>query len=188
MEILKPEYLIPVHGTYRLLQAHARLAQSKGIAPSKTPLLDGGQCLQLFEDGTSRLAGAVPVGTCFVHQGAERRVDARVVHDRLIMQADGIIVATIQLGKHGRMVGEPSILSRGFVILSDDEAYSTLLKETVRRAYDDAPPEVHADRELLSELIRQSLKRIIRKTTQTRPMIVAMILDSKQSDDSRDHG
>jgi len=181
MDLLKPEYVIPVHGTYRLLQRHARLAVSKGWKPEKTPMLDGGKCLQLFSDGSSRVAGVVPIGKCFVDQGVERRVDARVVHDRLVLQEDGIIVATIQLNKHGRLVGEPAILSRGFVILNDDEAYSTLLKETVRKAFDDAPSEVQKDRELLSELLRQSLKRIIRKTTQTRPMIVPMILDAKNA-------
>jgi ribonuclease J len=179
MDLLKPEYVIPAHGTYRLLHGHAKLAQSKGWAADKTPLLEGGQCLQLFSDGASMLAGAVPVGRCFVLDGLERRVDARVVHDRLIMQEDGIVVATIQINKQGKMVGEPSILSRGFVILNDDEAYSTLLKETLRQTFSEAPNEVQKDRELLSELLRQSLKRIIRKTTQTRPIIVSLVLDAK---------
>jgi ribonuclease J len=179
MDLLKPEYLIPVHGTYRLLQSHARLAVSRGWTPEKAPLLEGGQCLQLFSDGSSKLAGTVPIGKCFVNQGAERKVDARVVHDRLVLQEDGIVVATIQLNKYGHIVGEPAILSRGFVILNDDEAYSALLRETVRQAFHDAPSEVQRDKELLAELLRQSLKRIIRKTTQTRPIIVPMILDAK---------
>ncbi|MDR2697564.1 MAG: ribonuclease J, partial [Holophagales bacterium] len=185
MDLLKPEYVIPVHGTYRLLQSHARLAASRGWKPDKTPLLEGGQCLQLFRDGSSRLVGAVPIGKCFVNQGAERKVDARVVHDRLLLQEDGIVVATIQLNKNGNIVGEPAILSRGFVILNDDEAYSALLKETVRHAYQDAPPEVQRDKELLAELLRQSLKRIIRKTTQTRPIIVPMILDAKNGSNKK---
>jgi len=95
------------------------------------------------------------------------------------MQEDGIVVATIQINKQGKMVGEPSILSRGFVILNDDEAYSGLLKETLRQTFSEAPNEVQKDRELLSELLRQSLKRIIRKTTQTRPIIVSLVLDAK---------
>jgi ribonuclease J len=77
-------------------------------------------------------------------------------------------------------VGEPGIASRGFVILNDDQAYGALLKETVRQACDDAPAEVRADREMLSELLRQALKRIIRKTTQGRPMIVTMILGEEK--------
>jgi len=180
MDLLGPEYVVPVHGTYRLLQRHARLAQSKGWAPGKTPLLDGGRCLQLFADGTARMAGAVPVGKCFVDQRVERRVDARVVHDRLILQEDGIVVATVQMDRGGRLVGEPGIVSRGFVILNDDQAYGELLKETVRRAFDDAPSEVRADREMLSELLRQSLKRIIKKTTQGRPMVVTMVLGEEK--------
>jgi ribonuclease J len=180
MDLLDPEDVVPVHGTDRLLRGHAKLAQSKGWSPKKTPLLDEGRCLQLFADGTSRLAGCVPVGKCFVDQRVERRVDARVIHDRLILQEDGIVVATVQLDKRGRLVGEPGIASRGFVILNDDQAYSTLLKETVRQALDGAPSEVRADREMLSELLRQALKRIIKKTTQGRPMIVTMILGEEK--------
>jgi ribonuclease J len=179
MDMLKPEYVIPAHGTYRLLQGHARLAQSKGWTAEKTPILDGGQCLQLFSDGTSRQPGVVPIGKSFVNEGLERPVDARIVHDRLIMQEDGIIVATIQMSKQCQIVGEPGILSRGFVILNDDETYSGLLKATIRKAFDEAPPEAQRDKDLLSELLRQSLKRVIRKTTQTRPMIVVMVLDIK---------
>jgi ribonuclease J len=180
MDLLDPEYVIPVHGTYRLLQGHARLAQSKGWAAKKTPLLDDGRCLQLFDDGTSRLAGRVPVGKCFVDQRVERRVDARVVNDRLILQEDGIVVATVQVDRKGRLVGEPGIASRGFVILNDDQAYGALLKETVRQACDGAPSEVRADREMLSELLRQALKRIIKKPTQGRPMRVTMILGEEK--------
>jgi len=176
MDLLKPEFVIPIHGNYRMLRSHAKLAQQKGWTADKTPLLEGGQCFQVFKNGAARLAGAVPTGKCFVAQGVDRRVDAIIVRDRLIMQEYGIIVATIQLDKQGRLIGEPDILSRGFVILNDDEAYSSLLKETVKQAYFDAPREVQRDKELLSDLLRQSLKRVTRKTTQTRPMIVPVII------------
>jgi ribonuclease J len=125
------------------------------------------------------MAGAVPVGKCFVDQGVSHRVDARVVHDRLIMQEDGIVIATLLVDPAtGDLAGEPAILTRGFVVLSDDEAYGELLRGIVRKTFEDAPPEIRRNKDLLIELLRQNLRRIIRKTTETRPMVVPVILEA----------
>jgi ribonuclease J len=106
-------------------------------------------------------------------------VDARVVHDRLIMQEDGIVIATLLVDSTtGELAGEPAILTRGFVVLSDDQTYGDLLRGAVRKAFDEAPLEIRQNRDLLIELVRQSLRRIIRKTTETRPMVVPMILEA----------
>jgi len=78
----------------------------------------------------------------------------------------------------GELAADPTILSRGFVVLSDDQAYSELLKIAVRKAFEEAPVEIRKNKDLLIELLRQSLRRIIRKTTQTRPVVVPMILDA----------
>ena len=101
-----------------------------------------------------------------------------VVHDRLILQEDGVIFATLMLDPEGERVGEPSILSRGFVMLSDDEAYGDLLGAVLTKAFDEAPRSIRKDREALKELLRQSLRRVIRKTTQTRPLVVPVLLDA----------
>jgi ribonuclease J len=66
-------------------------------------------------------------------------------------------------------------------MLSDDQAYGDLLRETVRTTFENAPVEIRKNKDLLIELLRQSLRRIIRKTTQTRPVVVPMILDAMPS-------
>ena len=180
IRMLRPEFMVPVHGTYRNLKVHGRLAESLGWARERVLLMEGGECLQLRVDGTVRKAGSVPVGKCFVDQGVSHRVDARVVHDRLILQEDGIVVATLQVDPDtGELASEPSILTRGFVVLSDDQAYGDLLRGAVRKAYEEAPREIRKDPDLLVELLRQTLRRIIRKTTQTRPMVVPLVLESR---------
>lgn len=180
IRMLKPKYMVPVHGTYRNLKAHGRLAESLGWPKERVLLLDGGECLQVRKDGPAKVAGTVPVGKCFVDQGVSHMVDARVVHDRLIMQEDGIVVATLVVDPvTGQLAQEPTILSRGFVVLSDDLAYGDLLRGALRKAYEEAPPEIRRDKDLLIELLRQTLRRIIRKTTETRPMVVPMVLESR---------
>jgi len=179
IKMVRPKYVVPVHGTYRNLKLHGELAKSMGYSNGSVLLLDGGECLILNLNGSANLVGKVPVGKCFVDQGVNHMVDARVVHDRLILQEDGIVVATLLVDSAtGELTGDPTILTRGFVVLSDDQAYGQLLRETVRAAFEDAPVEVRTNNDLLIEFLRQSLRRIIRKTTQTRPVVVPVILDA----------
>jgi ribonuclease J len=179
INMVRPKYIVPVHGTYRNLKIHAELAQSIGYNSDSILFLDGGECLILDLDDSIKLAGKVPIGKCFVDQGVSHMVDARVVHDRLILQEDGIVVATLLVDPTtGELMGDPIILTRGFVVLSDDQSYGQLLRETVRTAFENAPIEIRSKHDLLIEFLRQSLRRIIRKTTQTRPVVVPMILDA----------
>lgn len=179
IRMVKPTRVVPIHGMFRNLQSHGKLAEELGWSPENIFLLEGGHCLQVRPDGEVRWAGTVPVGKCFVDQGVSHLVDARVVHDRLVMQEDGIVVATLLVNPDTlELAAEPTILSRGFVVLSEDEPYSALLKVAVKRAFEEAPDEIRRDRDLLVELIRQTLRRIIRKTTQNRPMVVPMILQA----------
>ena len=178
---VRPRQMVPVHGTYRNLRAHGALAASLGWASDRISLLDGGQCLRLFEGGRVDLPGSVPVGKCFVHEGVDHMVDARVVQDRLILQEDGVVFATLLVDPAtGGLAADPTILSRGFVVRSDDETYGELLRGVARQAFEGAPAEVRKDPEALREVIRQALRRIIRKTTQTRPLVVPVLLEAPQ--------
>jgi ribonuclease J len=166
-----------VHGTYRNLQAHGRLAASLGWDWKNISLLDGGHCLRLFKGGRVEMSGSVPVGREFVHEGVDHTVDARIVRDRLILQEDGVVFLTLMVEADTlERIAEPTVLSRGFVVLSDDEDYGQLLRSAAAKAWDEAPMEVRKDPELGRELLRQSLRRIIRKTTDTRPMVVPVVL------------
>jgi ribonuclease J len=179
---VRPVQMVPVHGTYRNLRAHGKLAAELGWKPERISLLDGGLCLRLFEDGRMDMPGSVPVGKCFVHEGVDHMVDARVVQDRLILQEDGVVFVTLLVDPQtGELAATPTILSRGFVMLSDDEAYAELLAGVARKTYDEAPPVVRKDAEALRDTLRLALRRIIRKTTQTRPLVIPVILESPQA-------
>ena len=179
IKAVRPAQMVPVHGTFRNLRAHGALAASLGWKPEHISLLDGGLCLRLFKDGRVDMPGGVPVGKCFVDQGVDHMVDARVVQDRLILQEDGVVFATLLVDPQtGDLAADPTILSRGFVMLSDDEAYAELLAGVARKAYEEAPPVVRKDGAALRDTIRMALRRIIRKTTQNRPLVIPVILEA----------
>ncbi len=179
IQAVRPIEMVPVHGTYRNLRVHGTLAASLGWEPERIHLLDGGLCLRLFQDGSMDMPGSVPVGKCFVHEGVDHMVDARVVKDRLILQEDGVVFATLLVEPATRdLVSDPRILSRGFVMLSDDETYGDLLSAVARKAYEEAPAEVRKDGDAIREVLRLALRRAIRRTTQTRPLVIPVILEA----------
>ena len=181
IKAVRPKQMVPVHGTYRNLRAHGKLAAELGWKADRISLLDGGLCLRLFTHGTVDMPGTVPVGKCFVHEGVDHMVDARVVQARLILQEDGVVFATLLVdAQTGDLAADPTILSRGFVMLSDDEAYGDLLSGVARKAYEELPPALRKDGEAVRDAIRLALRRIVRKTTQARPLVIPVILEAPQ--------
>ncbi len=176
MRAVKPSHFVPVHGAYRNLQAHARLAREEGWREDQVTLLDGGECLLVSEKGI-RIEGAVPVGRLLVDEGVDHAVDAQVVRDRLILQEDGVIFATVRLDGRGGLASEPTVVSRGFVVRSDDEAYAEVLKAAIRAALDAVPADLRKDSEALRDLLRQAIRKAVRKTTGTRPMVVPVVIE-----------
>ncbi|HEU4951866.1 MAG TPA: ribonuclease J [Holophagaceae bacterium] len=176
MRAVRPAHFVPVHGAYRNLQAHARLAREEGWTDRQVTLLDGGECLRIT-DKEIRIAGTVPVGRLLVDEGVDHAVDVQVVKDRLILQEDGVIFATVQLDGRGGLVAEPTVLSRGFVVRSDDEAYAEVLKGALKAALEAIPADLRKDSEALRDLLRQAIRKAVRKTTGTRPMVVPVILE-----------
>jgi len=181
IKAVRPKQMVPVHGTYRNLRAHGKLAAELGWKADRISLLDGGLCLRLFTNGKVDMPGTVPVGKCFVHEGVDHMVDARVVQDRLILQEDGVVFATLLVdAQTGDLAADPTILSRGFVMLSDDESYGDLLAGVARKAYEEVPPALRKDPEALRDAVRLALRRIVRKTTQARPLVIPVILEAPQ--------
>lgn len=176
MRAVKPAHFVPVHGAYRNLQAHARLAREEGWREDHVTLLDGGECLRVSEKGL-RIEGSVPVGRLLVDEGVDHAVDQQVVKDRLILQEDGVIFATVQLDGRGGLLSEPTVVSRGFVVRSDDEAYADILKAAIRAALEAVPAELRTDSEALRDLLRQAIRKAVRKTTGTRPMVVPVVIE-----------
>lgn len=176
MRAVKPAHFVPVHGAYRNLQAHARLAREEGWRDDQVTLLDGGECLLVSKNGI-RIEGSVPVGRLLVDEGVDHAVDAQVVKDRLILQEDGVIFATVQLDGRGGLASEPTVVSRGFVVRSDDEAYAEILKAAIRAALEAVPADLRKDSEALRDLLRQAIRKAVRKTTGTRPMVVPVVIE-----------
>ena len=176
LRLVRPRYLVPVHGEYRMLAQHARLAVGAGFPAEQVLLAEDGDVLALGPEG-ARKEGRVKAGRTLL-DGGSLGVDDEVVRDRRRLSAEGIVVPVVVLDRRtGRLESPPEIVTRGFVDSSEgasllDEA-SRLLAGTIEAR----PAEERLNGELTKERIRLEMRRFFRKRTQRRPMVIPVVME-----------
>jgi len=178
LNLVRPRYFVPIHGEYRQLSKHVRLASHlHGIGLEETFILETGDVLE-FDDKGGRRAGRVTVGRVCIDSGAVGEVVGdMVIRDRRVISEDGIVLPIIAINKHtGRIEASPEIVSRGFALDSDAE-FMRSAREAVSRTLEASSNEEKGDIGLIKEKIRADLKRFINKETQRRPLIMPVILE-----------
>ena len=119
--LVKPRYFIPVHGEYRMLQRHAQLAQSMGMSPDRTIILELGQGLELSTDEAS-ITGPIPTGSVMVDGLGVGDVGNVVLRDRKHLSQDGLIIVVVGVSREtGKVTSGPELISRGFVYVRENE-------------------------------------------------------------------
>ncbi|HKD08091.1 MAG TPA: ribonuclease J [Bryobacteraceae bacterium] len=178
LNLVRPRYFVPIHGEYRQLSKHVRLAAHlHGIGLEETFILETGDVLE-FDDKGARRNGRVTVGRVCIDSGAVGEVVGdMVIRDRRVISEDGIVLPIIAINKHtGRIESSPELVSRGFALDSDVE-FMRSAREAVSRTLESSSNEEKGDIGLIKEKIRADLKRFINKETQRRPMIMPVILE-----------
>ena len=178
LNLVRPRYFVPVHGEYRQLAKHVRLASHlQGIGLEESFVLETGDVLELDKRG-ARKAGRVTVGRVCIDSGAVGEVVGdMVIRDRRVISEDGIVLPILAINKHtGKIESAPEIVSRGFA-LDSDAAFMKAAREAVSRTLENSSAEEKSDPGVMKEKIRNDLKRFISRETQRRPMIMPVILE-----------
>ena len=178
LNLVRPRYFVPIHGEYRQLSKHVRLASHlRGIGLEETFIMETGDVLE-FDHRGARRAGRVTVGRVCIDSGAVGEVVGdMVIRDRRVISEDGIVLPIIAINRHsGKIESTPEIVSRGFA-LESDQAFMRSARETVSRTLETSSNEEKGDVGVMKEKIRNDLKRFISKETQRRPMIMPVILE-----------
>jgi ribonuclease J len=177
IQLVRPRYLVPVHGEYRMLAQHARLAVEAGVPEAQVLVVEDGEVLSFGPQGARREA-RVPAGRVLLDRSGIEGLEEVVVRDRRHLSSEGIVVPVIVLDKQtGRLESVPEIVTRGFV---DVEGRADMLEEAGRllaEAVSGRPPEEHHDPGLTRERVRQELRRFFRKHTQRRPMVIPVVME-----------
>ena len=179
LSLVKPRYFVPVHGEFRHLSQHARIAARvfAGRDPRPEVLLAENGDLLLFDEHSGRLGGKVPVGRILIDGTLTGEVADEVLRDRRHLSEDGLVVPVVAINKQtGALEGVPEMVTRGFVMDESDTLLADgarLLAEVVAQA----SLEERTDPGLIKEKLRVELRRFIRKRSGRRPFVLPVIME-----------
>ena len=175
LSLVKPKFFVPVHGEYRHLSFHARLAHQVGIPEERIFTLEDGDILEIGAN-TAKKAGKVTSGNVYVDGLSVGDVGGVVLRNRRMLSRDGIVVMIIAVNKQtDKLVGRPDIVTRGFV--DSNEA-----KDMLEASRDMVAKIMNHEGEFATEIgfpdsrIRAELNKFYFDQTKRRPMILPVMV------------
>jgi ribonuclease J len=173
VELVRPEYFIPIQGEYRMLVLHGRLGEAVGIPRENVFVIENGQVIEFDEEGAF-LAERIPSGQIMVDGLGIGDVGSVVLRDRHLLSRDGFVVVVIALDqKTGQLIEGPDIISRGFVYVRDSEELIEEAKEHVVKLLESG--KIHRD--TAATVINDQLSQFLYQRTHRNPMIFPMVLE-----------
>ena len=174
LAVLRPKNVMPIHGEFRMLAAHARLAQDAGVDGDNIVLAENGSVVELA-DGRIRLVDVVESGSTFVDGLGVGDVKDVALRDRRHLSEDGVLIVVVTIGsQNGREITAPEVIARGFAESGPllDEA-----RDEAERTLAHCLGEDISELKLLQEHIHDAVGTLIRERTGRRPMILPVVLE-----------
>ena len=177
LNLIHPEYFIPIHGEYRHLVQHIQLAREVGMAEEKLLLAEDGDVIAL-NSGTGKIINRIEVGKVFVDGKSVGDVEDVVLRDRKQLSEDGMVIPVMVINERtGEIVSGPDIISRGVFFEEKMGRILEQAKEVVKNALEGFSIESKADDLAVENEVRRALKRFFRKEINRRPVIIPVIIE-----------
>ena len=178
LNLLRPQYFVPVHGEYRHQHFHAELARQSGVREEDIFILENGDVLELDAEN-GEIVDKVPTGMVFVDGFELGDAEGLVLRDRQQLAGDGILIAVVTIdAQNGDSVAPPELVARGF--LHDDERLQEVLDECAA-ALDDLMDKLGAvhvtGQRLIREDIKEKLAELVFARTRRRPLIMPVVVE-----------
>jgi len=176
LSLVRPRYFVPIHGEYRQLARHARIA-SRVSRKTAVLLAENGDIIR-FDAAGGRLAGKVPAGRILIDGTRSGEVGDEVLRDRRHLSGDGLVVPVVAIGRHsGTLEETPDVITRGFVLDTRTEALLKEIPALLAATLEGASIEERTDPGLIKEKIRVDLQRFFRKRSGLRPMVLPVVME-----------
>ena len=176
ISLIRPKFFVPVHGEYRHLVAHARLAWDLGVAEEGIFVLEDGDVLEITEEG-GQVVDAVSAGPIYIDGLTTHDTQSQVLRDRRFLSRDGMVavVVTIDRGK-GQILDEPKILASGFMAPAEtSELFQSLSSHLEQMLATEPVPA--GDPEQLKAKIREIARKFLFSESHRRPIIMSIVLE-----------
>ena len=181
VSLVRPRYFVPIHGEYRQLSQHARVAKrvlSGGGREVQVLLAEDGDIIQFDAQG-ARIADKAPTGRVLIDTTRLGEFGDEVLRDRRHLAGDGLVVAVVGISRHGgALVGEPELVARGYVV--DEDEAATLFRDAagvIAGCIATSSHEERTDQGLMTEKLRVELRRFFKKRSGRRPLVLPILME-----------
>jgi ribonuclease J len=176
LSLVKPKFFVPIHGEYRHLSLHARLAKNLGMPESNIFILENGNILELDRE-KGKVTGRLPTGNVYVDGLVMGDLASVILRDRKLLSRDGIVVVIIAIDKEaGKIVGRPDIVSRGFVDMKEGEAILEQGRDLVKATLDRGGGRP-LEWSFINAKVKDTLREFFYEQTRRRPMILTTAVE-----------
>jgi ribonuclease J len=178
LQLTRPRYFVPIHGEYRHLVKHRRLAQDVGVPEENCFILEDGDVLELTTHRAQKVK-PVQVGRVFVDGKGVGDVGDVVIRDRRHLSEDGMVLAVMAIHQQsGELAAGPDLISRGFMGDQFSEEVLEQARKVVLETLNGMNRETRTDPGELKEEVRKSLRRYFRKRLERHPVVLPYIIET----------
>ena len=175
LALTKPKYFIPVHGEYRMLVRHAELGRLMGVAPQNIVLAENGDVIEIGKKGISK-ESSVQAGAVLLAGGGTGEIGSVVMRDRHKLAEDGMVVVVMSYSSYDhKILGEPEIVTRGFIYVKEAEELMEELKRVTLEAIESCEKAKIVDWSAIKSKVKSSVSGYLFKNVNRSPMILPVI-------------
>jgi ribonuclease J len=164
LNMVKPKYLIPIHGELRHLKQHAVLAEESGFPVENVLVIENGEVIE-FEKDEMHITDRIPGSYVFVDGSRVGEIGPSVVREREQLAQDGVVLISLVLDRNGKLHEEPDVISRGFVYKHDEGDLIEQIRQKVAKVVDKSQGDLHND-------VVQSIRSFLYSKTKKRPVVL----------------
>ena len=176
LSLVRPKFFVPIHGEYRHLSLHARLAKNLGMPENNLFIMENGDILELDRE-KGKIVGRLPAGNVYVDGLVMGDLASVILRDRKLLSRDGIVVVIIAIDKeNGKIVGRPDIVSRGFVDMKEGEAILEQGRDLVKATLDRGGGRPF-EWSFINAKVKDTLSKFFYEQTRRRPMILTTVVE-----------
>jgi ribonuclease J len=177
LNLVRPEFLMPVHGEYRMLDAHKRLAVRTGVEPGNVFVVENGDVLEFTHEYGDKI-GKTYGGHVFVDGSGIGDVGAAVLRDRKALSNDGIIMVVVAIdSEEARVIAGPDLISRGVFYLPEADGVLDELRNELKATIEGISVDAIRDVDAVKEHVRGALAAAVFARSKRRPMVIPVVME-----------